>query len=165
MIIETIVKYWLQFALGIIASGLTGLCSYFYHLYKKEKMATRAESEARFIKDVKDLISDNNRDIMKVIREEEIASEKSDEKINSQMEQIHQNLTILTEGMLSIQGRQFKDECRALLKDNHIITLQEFENLSNEHRIYNCLKGNHEGDSLFSLVKVKYEAGLANPTE
>lgn len=49
-----------------------------------------------------------------------------------------------------------------LLKEDHVITLQEFENITNEHRIYNTLKGNHEGDSLYSLVKVKYEAGLAN---
>jgi len=49
-----------------------------------------------------------------------------------------------------------------LLKDDHIITLQEYENISNEHRIYNSLKGNHEGDALYSLVKVKYEAGLSN---
>lgn len=67
--------------------------------------------------------------------------------------------------MLSIQSKQFKDECRMLLKEGHSISLQEYENITNEHRIYNALNGNHEGDSLYGLVKEKYEAGLANPTE
>lgn len=102
---------------------------------------------------------------MKVIREEEVASERADSQMEAQMKQIQTDLAILTEGMLSIQGKQFKDECRALLKEDHTITLQEYEGITNEHRIYNTLHGNHEGDSLFSLVKVKYEAGLANPTE
>ena len=36
-----------------------------------------------------EVANDNNKSIMKIIRDEEIASEKSDEKINNQMEQIH----------------------------------------------------------------------------
>jgi hypothetical protein len=34
---DIIAKYWLQFVLGLIASGLTALCTYFYRLYKKER--------------------------------------------------------------------------------------------------------------------------------
>lgn len=165
MVWEIIVKYWLQFFLGLISSGLTFLCTYFYRLYKKEKNLKQTETEERFIREVRELISDNNKSIMKIVRDEEIASEKADKQTNEQMKLIQDNLAILTEGMLSIQGRQFKEECRNLLKENHVISLQEYENISNEHRIYNILKGNHEGDSLYGLVKVKYQAGLANPTE
>lgn len=158
---EFIVNYWLQFLLGILASGLTGLCTYFYHLYKKERKRKKDEVEEKFVNDVKELIADNNKSIMKVIREEEKASKEADEAMSKQMENIQQNLTILTEGMLSVQGKQFKEECRKLLAEDHIITLHEFEHIQEEHRTYNALNGNHEGDSLFSLVKVKYEAGLA----
>lgn len=158
---EFIVNYWLQFLLGILASGLTGLCTYFYHLYKKERKRKKDEVEEKFVNDVKELIADNNKSIMKVIREEEKASKEADEAMSKQMENIQQNLTILTEGMLSVQGKQFKEECRKLLAEDHTITLHEFEHIQEEHRTYNALNGNHEGDSLFSLVKVKYEAGLA----
>lgn len=162
MIWEFIVKYWLQFFLGILASGLTVVTGYFYSLYKKEKGRKKDETEERFLTEVKELINDNNKSILKVVRDEEIASAKADAQMEGQMTKIQSDLAILTEGMLSIQGKQFKDECRMLLKEDHVITLQEFENITNEHRIYNTLKGNHEGDSLYSLVKVKYEAGLAN---
>lgn len=134
-------------------------------MYKNEKTRKKSEAEERFINDVKNLIADNNKSIMKIVREEEIASEKADCRTNEQMQKIQNDLTILTEGMLSIQSKQFKDECRMLLKEGHSISLQEYENITNEHRIYNALNGNHEGDSLYGLVKVKYEAGLANPTE
>lgn len=30
-------KYWLEFLLGLIATGATALAKYFYNLYKKEK--------------------------------------------------------------------------------------------------------------------------------
>lgn len=162
MIWEIIVKYWLQFFLGILASGLTFVAGYFYKLYKKEKQSKKDQMEERFISEVKELIGDNNKSILKLVRDEEVASAKADAQMECQMTEIQNNLAILTEGMLSIQGKQFKDECRALLKDDHVITLQEYENISNEHRIYNTLKGNHEGDALYSLVKVKYEAGLSN---
>ena len=162
MIWEFIVKYWLQFFLGLLASGLTIVASYFYKLYKKEKQATKNEAEDRLIKEVKELINDNKKSIIKLVRDEEIASANADAQMESQMTKIQSDLAVLTEGMLSIQGKQFKDECRALLKEEHVITLQEFENITNEHRIYNTLKGNHEGDSLYSLVKVKYEAGLSH---
>ena len=92
----------------------------------------KTESQEKFLSEVKNLISDNNKTIMKIIREEEIASKDSDANINGQMKSIQNDLSILTEGMLSIQGKQFKDECRQLLKEDHIISLNEFENLSNE---------------------------------
>ena len=60
--------------------------------------------------------------------------------------------------MLSVQGKQFKDECHLLLNDSHHITLDEYQNISNEHKVYNSLGGNHEGDELFRLVGVKYHA-------
>lgn len=157
---EFIGQYWLQFFLGLIASGVTALAAYFYRLYKNEQKTKKTKTEERFIKEVKELINDNNQEILKIVRDEESASIKADEQAENQMKEIRSNLAILTEGMLSIQGKQFKDECRMLLKEDHIITLSEFENITNEHGVYNALKGNHEGDALYSLVKVKYEAGL-----
>lgn len=157
---DIITKYWLQFVLGAIASGLTALCSYFYHLYKKERKRKKSAQTEKIVSEVKGLIDDNNKDIMKIILEEEKASKCADAKVAAQMDGIQKDLNILTEGMLSIQGKQFKDECRSLLQEDHVITLQEYEDITSEHKIYNGLHGNHEGDSLFSLVKIKYEAEL-----
>jgi hypothetical protein len=67
-------------------------------------------------------------------------------------------MNVLKGGILSIQGRGFKDDCRKLLEDGHVITLNEFEALDAEHNIYKSLGGNSHGDALFDLVKVKYSA-------
>lgn len=160
--VEFIIQYWLQFLLGVIASGLTILCTRLYYLWKKERRAQRREVEGRIISAVQTLIEDNDKEIMKIIREEEKASAKADEQLEVQMTQIQKDLSVLTEGMLSIQGRQFKEDCRQLLEEDHVISLEEYENISHEHDVYNQLRGNHEGDNLFGLVKVKYEASLSH---
>jgi len=63
----------------------------------------------------------------------------------------------LKAGLLSMQGKEFKAECRKLLDENHQITLDEWEELDADHEAYNGLGGNHRGDQLFEMVKKKAE--------
>jgi hypothetical protein len=42
----------------------------------------------------------------------------------------------------------------------HTISLVEFENVLMEHRTYNELGGNHEGDVLFRMVEAKFKKDL-----
>jgi len=44
-------EYWLEFLLGIIATGATAFAKYFYNLYKKEK-SNEKEEEYQKQKDV-----------------------------------------------------------------------------------------------------------------
>jgi len=85
---------------------------------------------------------------------------ESDERQEREDTKIHNEIDIIKEGMLSVQGRTFKAECRKLLQDDHIITLNEYETIMAEHLTYNKLGGNHEGDGLFSLVEAKYQNQL-----
>lgn len=62
-------------------------------------------------------------------------------------------MNILKEGILSLQGREFRDYCRELLKEDHIITTFEYETLVHEHQTYNSLGGNHRGDALFHAAE------------
>lgn len=159
--VEMIVNYWLEFLLGIISSGLIALCTYLYKLYKKEKKRKKTENDQFIINEVKNIMNDHDKDILKLIRQEELASSKADAQAEEKMKQIQNELGILKQGMLSVQGKQFKDECRMLLKEDHHITLEEYENISREHKVYNSLEGNHEGDELFRLVGVKYNSQIA----
>lgn len=86
--------------------------------------------------------------------------EERDTKLLQADVDIHNEINVLRDGMLSVQGREFKADCRYLLQDGHVITLSEYENIVEEHRIYNSLHGNHEGDALFAMVKAKYEQTL-----
>ena len=73
---------------------------------------------------------------------------------------IHHEIDIIKDGMLSVEGRAFRNECRRLLEEGHVITLNEYEAILAEHVTYNNLGGNHEGDGLFSMVQVKYQNQL-----
>lgn len=92
---------------------------------------------------------------------------ESDEKSMEEDRVIHHEIDIIKDGMLSVEGRAFRNECKRLLEEDHIITLNEYLAVVNEHGIYNNLGGNHEGDLLFSAVKAKYEKSLktASATE
>ncbi len=91
--------------------------------------------------------------LLNIVKESDERQEKEDTKI-------HNEIDIIKEGMLSVQGRTFKSECRKLLQDDHMITLNEYEAIMAEHLTYNKLGGNHEGDGLFSLVEAKYQNQL-----
>ena len=88
--------------------------------------------------------------MMNILKEQTEALKKADEAI-------HQEIDSLRGGMLSIQGRNFKNDCHKLLKADHVIDLKEYEQLLADHIAYNKLGGNHEGDALFSMVEAKYK--------
>lgn len=75
---------------------------------------------------------------------------------------IHEEIDVIKSGMLSLEGKTFKEECRRLLDIHHVITLSEYELIQTEHEVYNKLGGNHEGDGLFSMVVAKYQNALGN---
>ena len=89
-------------------------------------------------------------EMMKVLREQTENLKKTDEAI-------HTEIDSLRSGMLSIQGRNFKNDCHKLLKADHTIDLKEYEQLLADHIAYNKLGGNHEGDALFAMVEAKYK--------
>lgn len=83
-----------------------------------------------------------------------------DEQLLEEDKKIYAEMDVIKDGMLSIQGRAFKADCRRLLEEGHTITLKEYEDLLAEHIVYNGLGGNHEGDGLFSMVQAKYQGEL-----
>ena len=84
-----------------------------------------------------------------------------DEKSYEEDQRIHEEIDVIKDGMLSIQGRAFKKECKKYLQENYVISVYEYENLLVEHEVYNKLGGNHEGDGLFNMVVAKYKGQLA----
>lgn len=83
--------------------------------------------------------------------------EKKNEELLKADQQIHEEIDGLRDGVLSIQGREFKEYCKELLKEAHVITASEYEQILIDHIAYNKLGGNHEGDALFSMVEAKYK--------
>lgn len=89
----------------------------------------------------------------------------SEERSFAEDEHIHEEIDAIKGGLLSLEGRNFKEDCRRLLMPGHIITLAEYEAIQAEHIVYNNLGGNHEGDGLYSMVMTKYQNTLNTNNE
>lgn len=140
LIIDVVVKYWVQFFCAGIVSGI-GL------IYKKIN-AERKAGQEKFYSQLETSLAQKIDSVIEI-------SEGDDLRLQKQIDDLDNHMDTLAKGILSLQGREFKQECRNLLADDHTLTLEEFEDLEAEHEIYNRLGGNHNGDSLFELVKKK----------
>ncbi len=159
--LDFIVKYWLEVVFGLISAGLAYSYKKLTKLYKDEKERQKQQEKSALITEVKDMMLSCKVDLLETIQPHEDELKKEDEKINNEIRHINDTMDVLKGGMLSLQGRDFKEECRRLIEDVDKITTAEYEQLIEDHMVYNSLGGNHTGDSLFAAAKQKYENQLS----
>ena len=178
-----VLKYWVELILGLIVAGGGFVIKRYLRLEKEERQREQREYFDKML----DKIQKENQQVLKHLEKEhdtmnqnsedrydeintkvdkalEAGREESkadDEVLEKQISAVEKNITALTAGVLSMQGKEFRNNCRKLLAEDHVITLDEWEELDKDHMAYNGLGGNHKGDHLFSLVKKKVEAGFA----
>ena len=178
-----VLKYWVEFILGLIVAGGGFLIKRYLRLEKEER---QREQREYFDKMLEKIQSDNQQILKSLEKEHDKMNQNSEDKYNEintkvdkaleagreeskaddavlekEISAMKRNITALTAGVLSMQGKEFINNCRKLLAEDHVITLDEWEELDADHTAYNGLGGNHKGDHLFSLVKKKVEAGFA----
>ena len=137
--LEFILKYWIEVLFGgVIAAG-----SFIVKRTLKSFRQERAEEKEIFLKGIR----------------EEIRIEF--ERSNKRETELSEEIKTLKAGLLSIQGRSFKTNCRRLLDPDHEITLEEYEEITKDHDAYNSLGGNHNGDQLYQLIRKKVEDSWA----
>ena len=137
MLLEFVIKYWVEFAFGLIITG----GGYFIRRYLKMREDEQNRERTKFYDNFK-------KDIF--IKYDEIKKESE----NGDLE-LQKQLDLLRKGILSLQKKEFFKECQALLEEDHELTLDEYQQCIEDHDAYNGLKGNHRGDSLFALVEEK----------
>lgn len=133
--LEFILKYWIEFLFGLVIAGGGFIIKRTLKSYKQE----RADEKKEFLKE-----------IQKEIQAEFVRSDKKETELQNEIK-------ILKNGLLSIQGRTFKSNCKRLLEEDHEISLEEYEEITKDHDAYNSLGGNHNGDQLYQLVRQKVE--------
>lgn len=106
----------------------------------------------------KDLAAKIEEDIDEKMLAERERIEQSDKEIKRDIEELNNKFCVLSQGMLSIQGRQFRADCRQLLREGHIISLDEYEELESDFDTYKALGGNHTGDALHTAVQEKFQS-------
>ena len=178
-----VLKYWVELILGLIVTGGGFIIKRYLRLEKEER---QREQKEYFDNVLKKIQSENQQVLKSLEKEHDKMNQNSEDKydeINTKVDQaleagreesksddavlekeisaLEKNITALTAGVLSMQGKEFRNNCRKLLAEDHVITLDEWEELDKDHMAYNGLGGIHEGDHLFSLVKKKVEAGFA----
>lgn len=159
---EFIAKYWLEVLFGLICSGVTLAVKHHIKLAKLDKerhekdLINAIENKMDAQKtEMKEQMENCHNNLIEVVKEYDEKSMRADEHMQREID-------VMKDGLLSIDGRAFRADCRRLLEDQHIITLDEYEALVTEHKVYNNLGGNHEGDALFSMVEAKYKNSLHN---
>lgn len=178
-----VLKYWVELILGLIVAGGGFLIKRYLRLEKEERQREQREYFDKML----ERIQTKNQNVLKSLeKEHDTMNQNSEDKYNEintkvdkaleagreeskaddavlekEITAIEKNIAALTAGVLSMQGKEFRNNCRKLLAEDHVITLDEWEELDKDHMAYNGLGGNHKGDHLFSLVKKKVEAGFA----
>lgn len=136
---EFILRYWIEFLFGLVVMAGSFIVKRTLKSFRQE----RAEEKEAFLNGIKD----------------EIRAEF--ERSNKKETELANEIKVLKAGLLSIQGRTFKNNCRRLLDPSHEITLEEYEEITKDHEAYNSLGGNHNGDQLYLLVRKKVEDSWA----
>ena len=141
--LEFILKYWIEVLFGaVIAIG-----GYMVKRTLKSYRQERLEEKNAFLESIK----------------KEISAEF--ERSNTRETELAGEIKTLKAGLLSIQGRAFKNNCKRLLDPDHEISLEEYEEITKDHDAYNSLGGNHNGDELFILVRKKVEESWVKDRE
>ena len=131
--VEWLTTYWLEVAFGLVLGLIAWGGKKLIHFYIDEmKRALKATEDNIWAK-----------------------VEQKDKRQDQKMDE-------LRAGLLSIQGRAFKEKCHDLLESTHIITVEELENIAKDHDAYKGLGGNHEGDTLFNLIIEKAKKDIAS---
>ena len=150
---EWIAKYWINWACILVASGIGLFAKHYVKLQKKAMEDKWKDKEKNMCGKI---ICTLEEQIQKV----EIQSTEEDAKIHTELNEIHQDVDILESGMLSLQGKQFRDLCEKLLETGYYITVDEYEEFETEYEVYKKLGGNHRGDALHDRVVDKVNAQI-----
>lgn len=182
LLLDFIIKYWTEFLFGIVAAGILAGGKYIWTLFKnrlkdslEEQITSITDVITKRMSETDEKLEAKNTSLtqqigdlqadMKIMQQE-IQTNKNDEnKIEKKIDTLEDNLNTLKGGILSLQRKEFKEECRRLLNQKEAITYEQYTMLQHEHTIYNSLGGNHEGDQLFKLVSMRYANTNAVQTE
>ena len=168
--LEFLAQYWLEFALGIITAGLAGLARYFWSLFKKHLKDTLTNEISSMTTQLQKTMEANDNKLTNQIdhlgekigelEEKAIKTANTEKGLDNGLDKLEDDLKALKKGVLSIQKQQFVKTCRKLINQEEPIQLEQFEKITAEHRTYNLLGGNHDGDELYKLVTSKYNGQL-----
>lgn len=152
-VLEWIAKYWVNWLCVLVASGITLFAKHYVKLQKQAMEDKWKDKEKNMCGKIISTLEEQ-------IKQVEVQSTTEDTRIHKELDHIHQEIDTVGSGVLSIQGKQFRDNCERLLETGHYITVDEYEEFEAEYDVYKGLGGNHRGDALHDRVVDKVQAQM-----
>lgn len=152
-VLEWIAKYWVNWLCMLVAGGIAVFARHYIKLQKQALEDKWKDKEKNMCGKI---ICTLEEKIAKV----ETQSQEEDNKIHAELNEIHKDIDTMESGILSIQGKQFRDHCEKLLEHDHYISVDEYEEFEQEYEVYKGLGGNHRGDALHDRVIDKIQAQM-----
>ena len=148
-ILEWLGKYWLEWFCGLVATGALFFAKHYIKIQRQVNEEKWKDKEKNMCGKIITTLEDR-------IQGVEDKSAAEDVIIHKELDKIHSEVDTVESGILSIQGKQFREMCEDLLKQDYI-TVEEYEEFEEEYAVYKGLGGNHRGDSLHARVVAKVD--------
>lgn len=166
-ILEWLGKYWLEWLCGLIATGALFFAKHYIKIQRQVNEEKWKDKEQNMcnkiisnfdekISGIKTVSNDKESQLYKSVQTVQNNLDKSDKIIFDDLSNIHSEVNIIESGILSIQGKQFRDMCEDLLQQDYI-SVDEYEEFEEEYSVYKKLGGNHRGDALHERVVAKFD--------
>lgn len=153
MFLEFIMNFYSSLQ-GWVISGCIALFGVFlkksFNGYNKAKQIEKEEGRKQF----RDSLTTSLNETVNNLKED---FDNTIQELKDENSRQNETLTRINNGLLSVQGKTFREECKLLLKQEHeIITVEEMEQCTEDHSFYNAMGGNDTGDELYRLVTIKF---------
>lgn len=153
---EFILKYWVEVVFGLIVSGLSFACRRYCKLWRAEQQYQKTEEQKAFYNGILEKIDERFEETNNRITALDNKVEKKINEVRKDVQSSEAQQKILKEGLLSVQGNNFKRQCKALLEPTHKITETEWLQHQIDFEAYERLGGNDDGHDLHNAVAHKY---------
>ena len=154
-ILEWLGKYWLEWLCGLAATGALFFAKHYIKIQKQVNEAKWKDKEKNMRGEIITTLENK-------IQNVEDKSAAEDVILHNELDKIHSEVDTIESGILSVQGKQFREMCEDLLKQDYI-TIEEYEEFEEEYVVYKSLGGNHRGDSLHARVVAKCDKQKNKP--
>lgn len=149
-ILQWIAQYWVNWVCALVAGGVIAFAKHYIKIQKEALDKKWQEKEKNMCGKI---ICTFEEEIQQV----KSHSEAEDNKIHQELDHLRSEINTIESGVLSIQGKQFRELCEEFLQKS-IISIEEYEDFEAEYEVYRSLGGNHKGDALHERVVKKYDA-------
>lgn len=159
-VLQWIAKYWVEWLCTLITGGVILFAKRYISMHKKVIEQEWKDKEKHMCGKIIENFDEKIHKVEQQSSEEDTRIHEELDGLHVELDDIHDDIGHLGSGILSIQGKQFKDYCERLLQTGHYIDVEEYEEFESEYEVYKSLGGNHRGDALHDRVVDKVRAQM-----